>query len=115
MRCHYNGTSSEEIKCQFVLALEPFWAWVCWVLDAQDSIKELFNCVLACFDAVRRICPGVLRTVGTSVNGPFHITLSPFSSWLLRTGGSLSPPEISLISDQQTSQFVPRHIGNEQL
>jgi len=26
---------------------EPFWAWLCSVLDPQDSIKELLNCVLA--------------------------------------------------------------------
>jgi len=25
---------------------DPFWAWVCAVLDSQDSIKELMNCVL---------------------------------------------------------------------
>ncbi len=31
---------------QFSLALEPLWAWVCAGSDPQDSIKELFNCVL---------------------------------------------------------------------
>ncbi len=28
---------------QFFLAPEPLWAWVCSVLDPQDSIKELMN------------------------------------------------------------------------
>ena len=46
MRRHLSGTSSEEIKCQFYIGPEPFWAWVCSVSDPQDSIKELFNCVL---------------------------------------------------------------------
>ena len=35
---------------------DPFWAWVCSVLDPQDSIKELFNCVL--------------RVVGNKNGGP---------------------------------------------
>ncbi len=32
--------------CQFPLSSEPLWAWVCSVLDPQDSINELLNCVL---------------------------------------------------------------------
>jgi len=47
MRRHLSGTSSEEIKCQFYIGPEPFWAWVCSVSDPQDSIKELMNCVSA--------------------------------------------------------------------
>ncbi len=47
--------------CQFHLASEPVWDWVCAVLDRQDAIKELFKCVLACFVAVRRICHKGLR------------------------------------------------------
>ncbi len=35
---------------QFSLGLGPLWAWVCRVLDSQDSIKELMNCVLALCD-----------------------------------------------------------------
>ncbi len=31
---------------QFRFGSEPLWAWVCSVLDPQDAIKELFNCVL---------------------------------------------------------------------
>ena len=27
----------------------PYWAWVFSVLDSQDSIKELFKCVLDAF------------------------------------------------------------------
>jgi len=46
MRRHLSGTSSEEIKCQFYIGPEPFWAWVYSVSDPQDSIKELLNCVL---------------------------------------------------------------------
>ncbi len=44
-RCHYSGTSSEEIKRQFYSAPEPFWAWVCSAKSPQDAIKELLNCV----------------------------------------------------------------------
>jgi len=29
--------------CQFYMGWDPFWAWVCCVLDRQDAIKELFN------------------------------------------------------------------------
>ncbi len=49
MRRHLSGTSSEEIKCQFYIGPEPLWAWVCSVLDPQDSINELFKCVLQRF------------------------------------------------------------------
>ncbi len=31
---------------QFLLPPKPLWAWFCAVLDPQDSIKELLNCVL---------------------------------------------------------------------
>ncbi len=31
---------------KFLLGSEPLWAWVCSVLDPQDAIKELMNCVL---------------------------------------------------------------------
>ena len=31
---------------QFYLGWNPLWAWVCSVLDPQDAIKELLNCVL---------------------------------------------------------------------
>ena len=47
MRRHLSGTSSEELKCQFYIGPEPFWAWVCSVLGPQDSINELLNCVWA--------------------------------------------------------------------
>ncbi len=29
---------------------DPLWAWVYAVLDPQDSIKELLNCVLSAMD-----------------------------------------------------------------
>ncbi len=36
-----------EVKMsQFRLGSDPFWAWVCAVLDPQDAIKELMNCIL---------------------------------------------------------------------
>ena len=38
---------------QFKIGWNPFWAWVCSVLDSQDSIKELLNCVLE--GQIRRI------------------------------------------------------------
>ncbi len=28
------------------MSWNPLWAWVCCVLDPQDAIKELLNCVL---------------------------------------------------------------------
>ena len=34
------------IKCHFQLGSEPLWAWVCCVLDCQDAINELINCIL---------------------------------------------------------------------
>ncbi len=46
MRRHLSGTSSEEIKCQFYIGPEPFWAWVCSVWKRSNAIKELMNCVL---------------------------------------------------------------------
>jgi len=49
MRCHFSGTSLEAKKCQFLLTPEPLWAWLSSVLDPQDSIKELLNCVLWLF------------------------------------------------------------------
>jgi hypothetical protein len=30
----------------FYLGSEPLWDWGCSVLDSQDSIKELMDCVL---------------------------------------------------------------------
>ena len=33
------------IKCHFQLGSEPLWAWVCSVLDPQNAINELMNCV----------------------------------------------------------------------
>jgi len=40
-------TNSTEAKMShFSMGWNPFWAWVCSVLDPQDAIKELFNCVL---------------------------------------------------------------------
>ncbi len=30
----------------------PLWAWVCSILDRQDSINELLNCVLAQCDRI---------------------------------------------------------------
>ncbi len=53
---------------------KPLRAWVCAVLDPQDSIKELLNCVLDGFDPLLRICFGVLRTVGALVDGPWSAT-----------------------------------------
>ncbi len=41
---------------QFLLGSDPFWAWVYAVLDPQDAIKELLNCVL--------------RVVGQKSGGP---------------------------------------------
>ncbi len=32
---------------QFYIGSEPFWAWLCSVLDLQDAINELMNCVVA--------------------------------------------------------------------
>ncbi len=32
---------------QFLMGWDPFWAWVCSVLDGQDAIKELLNCISA--------------------------------------------------------------------
>ncbi len=50
----YNGpppallipSASQTKMSQFPIGWNPFWAWVCSVLDPQDSIKELLNCVL---------------------------------------------------------------------
>ncbi len=36
---------SDSRFCQFSLAPEPLWAWVCSALDPQDAINELLNCV----------------------------------------------------------------------
>ncbi len=38
---------------QFQMGWNPLWAWVCSILDPQDSIKELLNCVLE--GQIRRI------------------------------------------------------------
>ncbi len=34
---------------QFLMGWNPLWAWVYAVLDPQDAIKELMNCVLRRF------------------------------------------------------------------
>ncbi len=47
MRCHLSGTFSGAKKCQFSMGWDPFWAWLCSILDRHDAIKELLNCVLA--------------------------------------------------------------------
>ncbi len=39
----FKTTQTQSIKCQFSLGSEPFWAWVCSVLDPQDAINELLN------------------------------------------------------------------------
>ena len=54
MRRHLSGTlpallitSSTEAKMsQFRFGSEPLWARVCSVFNCQDSIKELFKCIL---------------------------------------------------------------------
>ena len=54
MRRHLSGTlpallitnSTEAKMSQIRLGWNPLWAWVCAVFGPQDSIKELFNCVL---------------------------------------------------------------------
>jgi len=46
MRCHNRGTSPEAKICQFLLAPEPFWAWVCSTLGRQDANNELMKCIL---------------------------------------------------------------------
>ncbi len=38
-------SSSQAKMSQFYMGLDPLWAWVCSVLDPQDAIKELLNCV----------------------------------------------------------------------
>ncbi len=40
---------------QFWLGWNPLQAWVCSVLDPQDAIKELMNCVLAPSGPVRAV------------------------------------------------------------
>ncbi len=73
MRCHYSGTSPKAKKCQFYLLPEPLWAWVCSVLDPQDSIKELMNCVLCTILACKNLssaCAISLRWVLLSMLGP---------------------------------------------
>jgi hypothetical protein len=42
----YFPRASEAKKCQFSMGWDPLWAWVCSVLDPQDSIEKLFKCVL---------------------------------------------------------------------
>ncbi len=44
--CPSKTTQNQFIKCQIYFGAEPLWAWVCSVLDPQDSIKELIKCVL---------------------------------------------------------------------
>ncbi len=68
--CPSKTAQMQFIKCQFYISQEPFWAWLCSVLDNQDAIKELLNCVLACFDTLLRICFEVLKTVGPWLIGP---------------------------------------------
>jgi len=45
--CPFRTAQKQLINCHFYLAPDPLWAWVCSVLDPQDSINELLNCVWA--------------------------------------------------------------------
>ena len=44
--CPFKTAQKQFIKCHFYVGSKPLQAWVCSVLDPQDSIKELLNCVL---------------------------------------------------------------------
>jgi len=71
---------------QFRFGSEPYWAWVCSVLDPQDSIKELLNCVL--------------RVIGYENGDPVltaalkrcRISLLVQSGFMSKSWGSLSTP-----------------------
>ena len=41
--CPSKTAQMQFMKCQFQLCLRLLWAWVCSVLDPQDSINELLN------------------------------------------------------------------------
>ena len=44
--CPSKTAQKQFIKCHFFVGSKALRAWVCSVLDPQDSIKELLNCVL---------------------------------------------------------------------
>ena len=44
--CPSKTAQKQFIKCHFFVGSKALRAWVCSVLDPQDSIKELMNCVL---------------------------------------------------------------------
>ncbi len=48
----FKTTQKQFIKCHFYVGWGPFWAWVCSILDRQDSINELLNCVLTQCDRI---------------------------------------------------------------
>jgi len=51
---------------QFYIGSGPLWAWVCCVLDRQDAIKELMNCVLQRFSEDYVLNHPVSEEKGTS-------------------------------------------------
>ena len=61
-------------SCQFVLAPESLWAWVCSVLDPQDSINELIGPLgtnqRVCFiDFLDEVGPALLKDIFYNAQG----------------------------------------------
>ena len=54
--CPFKPAQKQFIKCQFYIGFEPLWAWVCYVLDRQDEINELFYYVLRAIGAETAAC-----------------------------------------------------------
>jgi len=86
-------------SCQFVLAPESLWAWVCSVLDPQDSINELFKCVLCIWVPSR----DEKRRCGQPLVNPFSVSVGKKPEAI-----EVPPPSISKELKKRWSHFIQK-------